>query len=159
MSWKLVGGYGVTNCVGFDIYRNEEEDLWGVKPWKEDADIELASLDEYHDEPVLIYEGWTIPLGEVIRVEGSEEVVEDAIEDESINPDTVEVTIDFWDLRELCIKNDWFTCGTSTQYSKLFDMAEAGATIHDLALIIWICSDEVPIETIKERLWEIAEER
>ena len=77
MSWKLVGGYGVTNCVGFDIYRNEEEDLWGVKPWKEDADIELASLDEYHDEPVLIYEGWTIPLGEVIRVEGSEEVVED----------------------------------------------------------------------------------
>ena len=159
MSWKLVGGYGVTNCLGVDIYRNEEEDLWGVKPWKEGADIELASLDEYHDEPVLMYGDWTIPLGEVIRVENPEEVVEDDAEEESVNIDTVEVTIDFWDLRGLCIKNNWFTCGTPTQYSKLFEMAEARATIHDLALIIWICSDEVPMETIKEGLWEIAEER
>lgn len=30
-------------------------------------------------------------------------------------------------LRSLCIKHDWFTCGTNSQYSKLFEMNEQGA--------------------------------
>ena len=148
MSWKLIGGCSVTNVWGFDIYRNEEEDVWGVKPWKEDADIELADYDEYHDEPCLIWGGWTIPLGEVQRAESMEEPKED----ESLNHGDTEVTINAWALRDICIKHNWFTCGTSTQYSKLFDKAAEGATIHDLALIIWLCSDEVPMAEIKEEL-------
>lgn len=44
-------------------------------------------------------------------------------------------------LRNLCISNNWFTCGSVQQYSKLFEMAESGACIHDLAVAIWICSD------------------
>ena len=44
-------------------------------------------------------------------------------------------------LRSLCIKHDWFTCGTNSQYSKLFEMNEQGAGIEQIATVIWLCSD------------------
>ena len=44
-------------------------------------------------------------------------------------------------LRSLCIKHNWFTCGTNSQYSKLFDMNEQGAGIEQIATVIWLCSD------------------
>ena len=44
-------------------------------------------------------------------------------------------------LRGLCIKHDWFTCGTCEQYEKLFYANEHGATIEEIATIIWVCSD------------------
>ena len=47
-----------------------------------------------------------------------------------------------WNLRELCIKNEWFTCGTNRQYDKLFYANEHGATLEEIATIIWICSDD-----------------
>ena len=31
-------------------------------------------------------------------------------------------TLDMNDLRQLCIKNNWYTLGTNEQYSKLLDM-------------------------------------
>ena len=46
------------------------------------------------------------------------------------------------DLRLLCIKNNWFTCGSNEQYEKLFRANEGLATIEEIATIIWICSDE-----------------
>lgn len=46
------------------------------------------------------------------------------------------------ELRSLCIKNHWFTCGTTHQYEKFFKMNEQGASIEQLATVIWLCSDE-----------------
>ena len=46
------------------------------------------------------------------------------------------------ELRSLCIKNDWFTCGTCRQYEKLFQANEERASLDEIATIIWICSDE-----------------
>lgn len=61
--------------------------------------------------------------------------------------------MDTCELRELCIENGWFTCGTNRQYEKMFDYndeihtVECGheyptlTEIHTLAYLIWICSD------------------
>lgn len=46
------------------------------------------------------------------------------------------------ELRSLCIQNDWFTCGTISQYDKLFYANENGYPIEEIATIIWLCSDE-----------------
>ena len=45
-------------------------------------------------------------------------------------------------LRELCIKNDWFTEGSNSQYEKMFRMNKEGASMEELATVIWLCSDE-----------------
>lgn len=47
-----------------------------------------------------------------------------------------------WKLRELCIENNWFTCGSIRQYDKLFYANENGCPIEEIATIIWLCSDE-----------------
>ena len=46
------------------------------------------------------------------------------------------------DLRCLCIKKNWFTCGSNEQYAKLFHANESGCSIEEIATIIWLCSDE-----------------
>lgn len=46
------------------------------------------------------------------------------------------------ELRNLCIKNNWFTCGSIEQYNKLFYANENGCPIEEIATIIWLCSDE-----------------
>ena len=68
-------------------------------------------------------------------------------------------------LRELCIKNNWFTEGTNTQYSKMFDYAANALVrqsqgeqsgIDELACIIWVCSESndglADIDSIKAKL-------
>lgn len=45
-------------------------------------------------------------------------------------------------LRALCIRNNWFTCGTNRQYEKLFYANETGCPIEEIATIIWLCSDD-----------------
>lgn len=46
------------------------------------------------------------------------------------------------ELRNLCIKENWFTCGSNRQYDKLFYANENGCPIEEIATIIWLCSDE-----------------
>lgn len=46
------------------------------------------------------------------------------------------------DLRNLCIKRNWFTCGTTEQYEKLFYANIHGCPIEEIATIIWLCSDD-----------------
>lgn len=46
------------------------------------------------------------------------------------------------ELRSLCIRNKWFTCGSNRQYEKLFYANEGGALISEIATIIWLCSDD-----------------
>ena len=42
----------------------------------------------------------------------------------------------------LCNEKNWFTGGTNAQYDKLFDLNREGASLDDLALVIWICSPD-----------------
>lgn len=62
-------------------------------------------------------------------------------------------------LRDICIKNHWFTCGTTRQYDKMFELnrIENGYivyTVSDIALAIWICSNDVPYNAIYGKLHE-----
>ena len=41
----------------------------------------------------------------------------------------------------LCNRNSWFTYGTNSQYNRMFEMVRQGKSIHDIAVVIWICSD------------------
>ena len=45
-------------------------------------------------------------------------------------------------MRELCIKNNWFTCGSNRQYEKMFYANENGCPIEEISTIIWNCSDD-----------------
>lgn len=58
-------------------------------------------------------------------------------------------------LYRLCNQKGYFTCGSSEQYAKMFEMAEQGATTHDIALVIWICSNNKELETIENEVSEI----
>lgn len=60
--------------------------------------------------------------------------------------------LESYELRELCIKNDWFTCGTIKQYEKLFDRNKEGASIAELSIIIWVCSNNIPKNEIYSKL-------
>jgi len=55
-------------------------------------------------------------------------------------------------VRELCIKNDWFTNGDNHQYSVMFDRVQQGADVEEIATIIWICSVNVEKEEIVKQL-------
>lgn len=49
----------------------------------------------------------------------------------------------FENLRQLCIKNNWFTCGSCEQYEKMFYANENDCfSIEQIAMIIWVCSSE-----------------
>ena len=58
------------------------------------------------------------------------------------------------DLRVLCIQEDWFTSGTNSQYEKLFDLNREGASLEELALVIWICSSDVSREEVLKKLMD-----
>ena len=53
------------------------------------------------------------------------------------------VVTTFENLRQLCIKNNWFTCGSCEQYEKMFLANEDNCfSIGQIAMIIWACSSE-----------------
>lgn len=62
------------------------------------------------------------------------------------------ITMSTMQIRELCIKNDWFTCGDNSQYERLFERVRAKAAIEEIATIIWICSENVTKEEILNKL-------
>lgn len=45
------------------------------------------------------------------------------------------------ELRSLCIKENWFTCGTGGQYEKMFDMLRDDEPMEKIAFTIAFCSD------------------
>lgn len=57
---------------------------------------------------------------------------------------------------ELCRERNWFTCGSTSQYDKMFGLIKNGMSCHAIALVIWLCSDDVPFDEIKGALTEIA---
>ena len=58
-------------------------------------------------------------------------------------------------LRSFCIDKDYFTCGSNIQYMKMFDLVDQGASIHDIALIIWLCSKNVELAIIEEEVADL----
>jgi hypothetical protein len=56
------------------------------------------------------------------------------------------------EVRSLCIKNDWFTCGSNSQYERMFKKVRDGADVEEVATIIWICSENVTKEEIINQL-------
>ena len=58
-------------------------------------------------------------------------------------------------LRSICIANSWFTDGSITQYNKLFELNNNGASLEELALVIYICSSNATQENIIKTLKEI----
>lgn len=65
-------------------------------------------------------------------------------------------TIEFNDLRNLCIANDYFTCGDCTAYDRLFKLNNSGASIETLAACIWTnSSDYADLDTITEQLRDL----
>ena len=58
------------------------------------------------------------------------------------------------ELKDLCIKNNWFTAGTCFQYLKLFELNNKPTNVKDIALVIWLCSHEEDIEVIHNKLLE-----
>ena len=44
-------------------------------------------------------------------------------------------------LIDLCIRKDWFNCGTREQYEKLMYANEHDYSLREIATIIWLCSD------------------
>ena len=68
-------------------------------------------------------------------------------------------------LQNLCIKENWFTGGSTEEYRRMFQLNGNGRVrlndddilLHSVALIIWLCSydedhEEVPLDKIKEKL-------
>lgn len=62
------------------------------------------------------------------------------------------------DLRELCISQNWFTCGTNRQYEKMFSLLNRDVitvkTLHEIAVAIWLCSENVSLERVYHTLRE-----
>lgn len=61
-------------------------------------------------------------------------------------------------LRELCIKNGWFTMGTNSQYEKLFYANKHGCPIDEIATIIWLCTDCESLGTCRREILETLRE-
>lgn len=65
------------------------------------------------------------------------------------------IKFDCMDIRSLCIENDWFTCGSNMQYERMFEMAENGCTLHDLAMVIYTCSDNAEVDEIEREIRDL----
>ena len=60
----------------------------------------------------------------------------------------------------LCNKHGWFDSGDLAQYEKLRQLVRAGVSVHDLALVIWVCTSSEhgeTVESIAEKLREAME--
>lgn len=55
-------------------------------------------------------------------------------------------------IRELCIKNHWFTGGGERQYNKMFELLKQN-DFRATATAIWLCSDtELTIQQVEEKI-------
>lgn len=55
-------------------------------------------------------------------------------------------------LRELCVKKNWFTAGSNEQYEKLFQRQREGANLEELAIIVWVCSEDCTKDEIYDTM-------
>lgn len=62
------------------------------------------------------------------------------------------ISLDNDNLRMICIRNNYFTAGDCDMYRKLFQANDDGASLDDLATIIWVCSSGVSRREVLEAL-------
>lgn len=62
------------------------------------------------------------------------------------------------DLRSLCVRKNWFTCGSCEQYMKMFDMNKEKKPLEEIALVIWLCSKEVTRDEAQKELESLHED-
>lgn len=55
-------------------------------------------------------------------------------------------------VHRLCNANGWFDGGSQNQYDRMLNMVHDGAPVHDIAIMIWMCSEDVSLETIETEL-------
>lgn len=135
---NISGTYGYTNTVIATAFAESKE-------------------DRLSDDWLIIHLSQNAEVGVMTTVEAfkSYDVYKRAIE--SIKGGKryeVMSTFDFNTLYFACNRYNWFTCGDNTQYNKLFELNKNGASIEELALVIYICSD-VSREDILNKLREI----
>lgn len=56
------------------------------------------------------------------------------------------------DIYQLCLNNGWFTRGDNEQYAKVMRAADAGMKIREIAVAIWLCSDNILLEDIVSKI-------
>lgn len=59
------------------------------------------------------------------------------------------------DVRQLCIKKNWYTRGTNKEYDKLFNLVKDGAAIMDIARDIYLHSTDETCPNIGTAYQEI----
>lgn len=59
-------------------------------------------------------------------------------------------------VRQLCIRNNWFTGGSNEQYEKMFHLVETNAPITQVAVAIWMCTPNVSKTEIESKLRRIS---
>ena len=65
-------------------------------------------------------------------------------------------TVNSDDLRSLCIREEYFTCGAASAYDRLFTLNDNGASIETLAACIWMnSSDWADLDTITEQIRDL----
>lgn len=68
--------------------------------------------------------------------------------------DNIKCTLTTSELRELCIRENWFTNGCIDQYNTLFRRLNEGAPFDEIVIIIWKCSSNVSAEYIAKIIQE-----
>lgn len=58
------------------------------------------------------------------------------------------------EIYHVCNKYYWFTAGGNEQYGKMFSMVDKGASLHEIALLIWLCTPEESISDIERKIAE-----
>jgi hypothetical protein len=58
----------------------------------------------------------------------------------------------FSELRSLCVRNKFFTCGDNSEYDRLFEMNSNGREIGALADWIWQHSDDFTLNEVTAAL-------
>lgn len=55
----------------------------------------------------------------------------------------------------LCNKHQWFTCGATSAYDKMFELVKNGYGVEKVAIAIWVCSrEEVELTDIMNELYK-----
>lgn len=56
-------------------------------------------------------------------------------------------------LRKLVVSNHWLDqCWNSEQHNRIYEMAEVGFTVHEIAIAVWLCTGGWELREIERRL-------
>lgn len=58
------------------------------------------------------------------------------------------------DACRLCVNNGWFTAGNIEQYNKMLSMVDSLCPVHDIAVAIWLCTENSDLKYIEHCLIE-----